>query len=273
MFRLRNKRNNAVQQKPSKVIWWFELVTGTCIITISPAALFKKVISNMTALSLGTKEFPSNKRVRDDDNNDNETRKKKGNSTKQKNKDTNQQITSNHVKKSSVKNNTSSSLPLHFCVYRKEVNDYVFLPAGYGRRYYSIHKHSRPPFCKHCHLQPCMNAEYSTEIYGEGHKMAGYIDTTYPGAMTEAGQAIRNDKVAQELFSRVMEIMKDLYGEQYSSKKGIPKCVWSKIHLTFPSNEYYSDSTVDDTDIDDEDNSNPNRMLDPKHFNLINNRP
>ena len=157
--------------------------------------------------------------------------------------------------------------PLHFCVYRKEVRDYVFLPPGYGKRYYNQHKHSNPPFCKKCRLQPCLNAEYASEIYGEGHKLATYIDANIKDALSEKGQAIRNDKISNNLRNRVRKIMEKLYGKEYAEKKGIPRCVWEKINYAFPGSEYFSSNSDEDSDTDsDNENIDPDKMFNPKYF-------
>ena len=160
-------------------------------------------------------------------------------------------------------------MKLHFCVYRKEVRDYVFLPHGYGKRYYSQHKHSNPPFCKKCRLQPCLNAEYASEIYGEGHRIATYMDTNCKEAHMGEGQALRNDKITYKLCRRVRKIMEDLYGKEYADKKGIPRCVWDTIHNTFPGSDYFSGNSEEETDTDsDNENSNPDIMFNPKYFEV-----
>ena len=163
--------------------------------------------------------------------------------------------------------NEGENLPLNFCVYQEEVKSYVLIPPGYGQKYYSKHKHSNPPFCERCHLKPCMNAEYAKEIYGDGHKLASYIDINYKEASTEEGQALWNDKIAKHLRDKVRNIMDELYGKEYARKKPIPKCVWDKIHFTFPGREYFSDWDEDGySTSDDEENIDPDKILNPKYF-------
>ena len=157
--------------------------------------------------------------------------------------------------------------PLNFCVYREVVKSYALIPPGYGQKYYSKHKHSNPPFCERCHLKPCMNAEYAKEIYGDGHKLATYIDINYKEASTEEGQALRNDKITKHLCDKVRNIMDELYGKDYARNKPIPRCVWNKIQFTFPGSEYFSDSDEDGYSTGyDEENIDPDRILNPKYF-------
>ena len=159
------------------------------------------------------------------------------------------------------------NLPLCFCVYREEVKSYVLVPPGYGENYYSKHKHSNPPFCQKCRLKPCMNAEYANEIYGEGHKLATYVDINYKEASTEEGKALWNDKIIKNLCDKVRKIMEEIYGKEYSGNKPIPKCVWDKIHYTFPGTEYFSESEEDGYSTgDDDENIDPDRILNPKYF-------
>lgn len=141
--------------------------------------------------------------------------------------------------------------PYHLCVFRKEVGDYVYVPAGYGSKFWGANQQgcAPPPFCKQCRLQPCMNLEYKDEIYGYGHRL---VDRNNPALREELAGAV-NEAVVSRLFDIVVQrLMRKLFGEEYQEKKGVPRCVWDMVHKTFPvDSESWYDSS--DSDSDDED--------------------
>ena len=99
--------------------------------------------------------------------------------------------------------------------------------------------------------------------------MATYMDINYKEALTEEGQSLRNDTIVAKLCDKVRTIMKDIYGKQYADNKGIPMCVWRKIHYTFPTNEYFSESSEDETSDSDSPNNDPDKMMDPRFFQVF----
>lgn len=153
---------------------------------------------------------------------------------------------------------SGENIPIHFCVYRKELNQYVFLPAGYGKKYYSINKgNSKAPFCKECRLQPCLNLEYATEIYGYGHRIAAKLTSHISASEKE----LLDDRINTRLLQVAGGIVKDVFGEKYASMKGIPRCVFEKILATYPTvGESWYESSDDDDDNDRRDNNSQIQM-------------
>lgn len=147
------------------------------------------------------------------------------------------------------KNPSIPVLSQHFCVYRKEVNDYVFLPAGYGRKFSRANQGcATPSFCKQCRLQPCMNLEYKQEIYGHGHSLAGELNPDQNGELASEV----NEKIVGRLFDCVVQnIVRALFGKEYQEKKGVPRCVWDMVLRTFPSDSEYWYASSDDEEEDD----------------------
>lgn len=139
--------------------------------------------------------------------------------------------------------------PVHFCVYRKELGEYVFLPAGYGRTSFKKAKNgAKPQFCNKCRLQPCMNVEYSSEIYGYGQKLLLGLN----GNMTEAEQDHANERIVEKVFVVTRNLMKELFGAPYVEKKGVPRCVWDMVLDAFPLNGecYYGTSDEEEEGLD-----------------------
>lgn len=138
--------------------------------------------------------------------------------------------------------------PYHFCLFRKEVNDYVYVPTGYGSKYSRANPGFAPPsFCKHCRLQPCMNLEYKDEIYGYGHRLVEHNNPDQRGVLASAV----NEAVANKLFNCVVQkIMRTLFGKEYAEKKGVPRCVWDTVHMTFPGDSelWYESSESEEDD-------------------------
>ena len=151
-------------------------------------------------------------------------------------------------------------LPLHFCVYRSQLKQYVYLPAGYGKRYQNWNPQSNPPFCKMCRLQPCMNVEYAKEIYGYGHSLVMRL-----GADLDENQLGHiNTKICNMLFDVVRKHMKDLFGNEYTERWGIPRCVWEKVLQTFPGDgEYWYNTTDGEDSIDSPSKGSPNNLVSP----------
>lgn len=150
-----------------------------------------------------------------------------------------------------VKTIMGEIMEVNYCVYRRELNQYVFIPSGYGKRYYSRNKEKpSAPFCCHCRLQPCLNVEFSSELFGYGRQLTEKLSTD---VMSDREKAQLNHGIGHKLMKVAAKIMKSIFGGQYAKRNGIPRCVFEKILVEFPviGEAWYESSENEDDETKD----------------------
>ena len=133
---------------------------------------------------------------------------------------------------------TGESMKIGICVYRKEMGRYIHCPVGYGSNFSRLHPHTMPSFCSQCQLQPCVADEYKQDIFGRGHSL---VEQKGGDMMNEEELSLLHSRVCDILIERTRKILRSVFGKECTSHyEVLPKCIWSKIHATFPSEDTYS---------------------------------
>ena len=129
------------------------------------------------------------------------------------------------------------------CTYKPSIQDYVYIPHGYGYRYKKKEYAENPPdFCHFCNLAPCIMKEHHDDISQMGWRL-------------RFDQEEDDDALRRLLTNYIRSIMEGYFGKRYMQKLKMPLCVPKELKDRYPLSDSAEDADSEDSDDSAEEDS------------------